>query len=323
LLLPEIRTIEEYRRVYRVEKTWLPAMRAICQRHRLDPAGLVFAPPGTHVVFRAGPEWYIKLFAPLWPQDHVAESLVLGHLSAQSALPIPRLEAEGEIEGWPYLIMTPVEGVPLNTVWDSLDASQRRHIAEQCGMFMSTLHATPTQGLEPLATDWPAFVRDQTASCREGLSRSGLSEEWVQAVSQFLDHVPPLYEPGFGPVLLSADVTDEHVLVSPRGDRWEFTGFIDFGDAMLGHPLYEFAAPGCCITRDAPELQRAMLLAYGYTEDRLDETLADQLMAYTLLHRYMDVPDLLDLFGSERPASFAELRGRLWSFHSVAFPGRK
>jgi len=83
---------------------------------------------------------------------------------------------------------------------------------------------------------------------------------------------------------------------------------------MLGHPHYEFGAPGCCITRGSPRLQRAMLLAYGYSGHQLDGTLARQLMAYTLLHRFINVPDLLALFGSQRPASFEELGEALWSF---------
>jgi hypothetical protein len=57
-----------------------------------------------------------------------------------------------------------------------------------------------------------------------------------------------------------------------------------------------------------------MLLAYGYSGHQLDGTLARQLMAYTLLHRFVTVPDLLALFGSQRPASFEDLQQELWSF---------
>ena len=141
-----------------------------------------------------------------------------------------------------------------------------------------------------------------------------MGERWTRSVLEFLDDLPPLFEPGFQSALLSADVTDEHILVSERGGRWELTGFIDFGDAMLGHPHYEFVAPGCCITRGSPELQQAMLLAYGYSEDQLDATLARQLMAYTLIHRFLNLSDLLALFGSQRPTDFDALRKALWSF---------
>jgi hygromycin-B 7''-O-kinase len=221
--------------------------------------------------------------------------------------------AEGEIEGWPYIVVTAVAGVPLYQVWNPMGASNKEHIATRCGELMASLHATPTEGLEAIAVDWPTFVERQVQDRMDRLTRADIGAQWVRSVREFLDDLPPLFEPGFRPVLLSADVTDEHILVSERGGRWELTGFVDFGDAMLGHPLYEFAAPGCCITRGSPHLQRAMLLAYGYSEDQLDATLARQLMAYVLIHRFVNISDILDLFGPQRPTDFDALRKALWS----------
>ena len=131
---------------------------------------------------------------------------------------------------------------------------------------------------------------------------------------EFIENLPPLFDPNFQPVLLNSDVTDEHVLVSKRGNRWETTGFIDFGDAMLGHPYYDFAAPVCSITRESKELRRAMLLTYGFSDDQLNETLSRQLMAYTLIHRFITIPDLIEIFDSQ-PGDFEELRKKLWSMN--------
>lgn len=315
-MLPNISTREDYRRIYRDADVWLPAMRAICQRHGLNADRLEFAPPGTHVVFRVE-GLYLKLFSPLWGEDFIPERLVLYRLSGRSDLPVPQLLAEGAIEDWPYIVVTAVDGVPLYEVWDSLDASNKEHIAARCGELMASLHSTPTGGLEAIAVNWPAFVENQIQDCTDRLARIDIDKRWIRSIREFLDDLPPLFEPGFQPVLLSADVTDEHILVSERGGRWKLTGFIDFGDAMLGHPHYEFVAPGCCITRGSPELQRAMLLAYGYSEDQLDATLAKQLMAYTLIHRFLNLLDLLALFGPQRPANFAALWKALWSFSAV------
>jgi len=314
LLLPDIKTREDYRLVYRDADVWLPAMRVICQRHGLDASRLEFAPPGTHVVFKVGPDRYIKLFAPPWRDDFTPERLVLCTLSEQPGLPIPRLVTEGEIEGWLYIIVTAVEGVPLNEVWGSMAMSDREHIAARCGELMAWLHAMPTEGLEAIAVDWPVFVEQQIQDCIDQIAQAGLCEQWTSETSEFFAELPPLFEPGFQPVLLSADITDEHILVSQCEGRWDMTGFIDFGDAMLGHPHYEFVAPGCCITSSSPELQRAMLLAYGYSEDQLDATLAKQLMAYTLIHRFVNIPDLLRMFDSRQPKNLEELNKELWSF---------
>ena len=320
VLLPDVDTMQAYRRVYRDETVWLPAMQEICRRHNLGASGLAFAPPGCHVVFRVGVDRYIKLFSPLWGADFRSERTVLGKLSGRSDLPVPCLIAEGDVEGWPYLVMTAVQGIPLNQVWRLMDRRDRNHICHCCGAFMASLHATSTEGMDAIAVDWPAFVESQLESCVESVRKAALGDRWVQSVHAFLKVLPPLYEPGFRPVLLSADVTDEHILVSERNGRWELTGFIDFGDAILGHPLYEFAAPGCSITRGEPELQQAMLRAYGFSEAELDERLARQLMAYTLIHRYITIADLLEMLPTAVPTGFEGLWRAIWAFSGAGNP---
>ena len=295
VLLPDIITEEDYRAIYRDVSTWLPAMRAICQRHGLGEAQLEFAPPGTHVVFKVEPELYIKLFAPPWREDFIPERLVLHKLSEQSRLPVPRVVAEGKIEDWPYIIVTAVKGIPLYQVWRTISTSDEQRIAAQCGELMSILHSTQTEGLEAIAIDWSAFVDDRIKERFNQLGQADLGNEWTRSVMEFLENLPPLFEPGFHPVLLNADITVEHVLVSRCKCGWEITGLVDFGDSMLGHPYYDFAAPGCCITRSSPDLQRAMLLAYGYSTDELDKVLSERLMAYTMIHRFINIPDLLSL----------------------------
>jgi hygromycin-B 7''-O-kinase len=314
MLLPEVETYEDYRPIYRDAGVWLPAMRVICQRHGLDASQLEFAPPGTHVVFKAGTDRYVKLFAPPWRGDFTPERLVLHKLSEQPDLPIPRPVAEGEVEGWPYIIVTVVKGVPLNEVWGSMAMPDRERIAARCGELMARLHTTPTDGLEAIAVDWPAFVERQIRTCIDQIAQTGLDGRWTGEITKFFTGLPPLFEPGFQPVLLSADVTDEHVLVSLRDGKWDMTGYIDFGDAMLGHPHYEFAAPGCCITHGSPRLQRAMALAYGYGEDQLNADLADRLMAYALIHRYINVPELLEMLDLPQSVGLDHIKRVLWSF---------
>jgi hygromycin-B 7''-O-kinase len=314
VLLPDVGTLQAYRRVYRDEAVWLPAMQEICRRQGLGASGLAFAPPGTHVVFRVGADRYIKLFSPLWGTDFGTERTVLDKLSARSDLPVPRLVAEGEVEGWPYLVMTAVRGIPLNQAWRLMGQRDRVHICHSCGALMAALHATSTEGMDAIAVDWPAFVESQLEDCVESVRKADLGDRWDPSVRAFLTVLPPLYEPGFRPVLLSADVTDEHILVSKRNKQWELTGFIDFGDAMLGHPLYEFAAPGCSITRGEPELQQAMLRAYGFSEVELNERLARQLMAYTLVHRYITISDLLEMLPSAQVTGFEGVWRAIWAF---------
>jgi hygromycin-B 7''-O-kinase len=317
-LLPTIPDLAAYRRIYRDEQTWLPAMHAICAQQGLDPAQLAFAPPGSHVVFRVGSKLYVKLFAPLWRSDYVSERAVLSALDGHAELPIPRLVAEGEIEGWPYIVITAVQGTPLCEVWDRLSESERVQVCCQCGAFMAALHAVPTEGLEAIAVDWCAFLHARAADCMEQAVDSGLGQEWHAAVGGLPERTLSSLEMRFRPVLLSADVTDEHVMVEQRAGRWCFAGYIDFGDAIVGHCLYEFAAPACSITRGVPELTRALMLGYGFAESELVRKLAERLMAYTLLHCYITLPVLLALFEGNMPSNLEELQQRLWPFDAEA-----
>ncbi len=115
--------------------------------------------------------------------------------------------------------------------------------------------------------------------------------------------------------MLNADITDEHVLVRKIKGKWVLSGLIDFGDAMLGHYLYEFTAPGCSITYRSNKLRRVMLKSYGFSEDQLDENLSKQLMAYTLIHRFIKITELLELFKLPyQPMDIEDLTRRLWSF---------
>ncbi|MDH3591837.1 MAG: hypothetical protein OER88_08165, partial [Planctomycetota bacterium] len=78
-LLPRIDSFEDYKPLYTQSEPWLPAVRAICERHGLDAGDLRRAGFGTHVVFFTG-DRVIKLFCRLWPEDFVCERAVLANV---------------------------------------------------------------------------------------------------------------------------------------------------------------------------------------------------------------------------------------------------
>jgi len=278
-MLPIIESKEQYRAVYMDSAVWLPAMRAICGRQGLDPALLQREPPGTHIVYRAG-HHILKLFSTLWSKDFAAERAVLRHLCGMQT---PQAVAEGEIEGWPYLIMTAVPGRPVNEVWDELSMGEKRSIVEHVGTFMRALHDHAP--VPELAMDWEGFLAERIGRWEEHHQPDGAWRDWIQGrVSEFR-------EPPFAPVLLNADITDEHVLVVKQDGQWQFSGVIDFGDAMMGHPHYEFVAPLVCLTIGEPSLSRALVESYGI---QITPALADRLTTYCLLHQYGRLSDILE-----------------------------
>jgi len=275
-MLPTINSRGDYRALYADDAAWLPAMQVICARHGLDPAGLHRLGLGTHVVFRTG-RTVIKLFCPLWEQDYPAEKAALELIRG---LPTPELIATGVFEEWPYMLMTAVPGVPAEDVWDDLDDRDRVFIVEQLGRAMAKLHQHPP--IPQLATDWDAFLEARLARWRK---HHQPAEPWTSWLAEHLDHFT---EPPFEPILLHADITAENLLLSESSGRWRISSFIDFGDAMMGHPHYEFVAPLAFYTLGRPQLSRLLLESYGL---ELTPERVQRLTTYCFLHRFGRLSD--------------------------------
>jgi hygromycin-B 7''-O-kinase len=115
-------------------------------------------------------------------------------------------------------------------------------------------------------------------------------------------------------VLLHADLCDDNLLVREAGGRARLAAVLDFADARIGEAEYELAAPSLFLASPDASLQRACLGAYGYADADLDEALALRLAAWLLLHRYVQLPDVLASLGSPAPHDPAVLARRLWPF---------
>src|ERR1041384_6757947 len=92
-----------------------PAMETIALRHGLPPGELVPFSQGTQIVWGTQRS-VIKLFVPTWPEDERVEMSMLGGLVG-GALPVPQLEARGEVAGWPYVVMSRLPGQRVSEEW--------------------------------------------------------------------------------------------------------------------------------------------------------------------------------------------------------------
>jgi hygromycin-B 7''-O-kinase len=270
-LLPSLPSPADYRRVHADRSVWLSALTAICARHDLDANNLERQPAGTHVVFRTGSH-IVKLYAPFWLEDFTAERAALRPLRG---LPTPELVAQGEIEGWPYLVMTIVPGRPAEEIWPNLTGTERIDIARLLGKLMRQLHR---QGpVTELAIDWDVFLGERVSGAEEFHAAGESWHDWIR------EQLADFHDPPFSPVLLHADITADHVLLSRTAQGWRITGLIDFGDAMMGHPFYEFIAPLAFYCFGDPPASRALLEGYGLD---LTPEVADRLTTYCLLHKF-------------------------------------
>ena len=136
MLLPNLTTEADYRAVFKDDSVWLSAIRGICELESLDAECLERPILGTNVVFRTK-DRIIKLFPLLWAEDGIAEMAVLPGLSG---LPTPQVISSGELEGWPYLILTVAEGVPAMDVWEKIPYDQQVNLMRDLGALIRKLH---------------------------------------------------------------------------------------------------------------------------------------------------------------------------------------
>lgn len=308
-ILPPVPDEAAYRALHGDPAPWLPAMRVICERHGLDPDAAYRARGGTNVVFhvRGGP--WIKMFPPLWPEDFVRERTGIQAVGGAEDLAVPHLIADGELEGWPYLLLSDIPGRPIGTLWPDLDARARVDVMRALGALLARIHAVDPAGFDAIREDWPTYARALRADAVTRQAGYGLDPAWVAALETFVADLPPM--DAARPVCLHADVTDEHVYLQERGGRWTVSGLIDFGDAMVGDPLYEFAAPLVFLTQGQPTAQRALLAGYGL--DTRDEALGRRLVGWAFLHRWGRIATYARFAQEPAPTSLADLAASIWS----------
>jgi hygromycin-B 7''-O-kinase len=314
ILMPAVETLDAYRTIYHRDDIWRPIIETICRRYYYLNQPCVRGPDGSHIVYFVGQSFVVKLFVPLFAQDFTAEKLVARHLAGKISLEIPEIVAEGQVAGWNYLVMTRISGTPLQFFWDDLLPDERRAIAVDVGRLIAFLRSVPISGLESLGGDWSQFLAAQVAAlAAHHLPIPELDWNPEQDFATFFDSLEGILGQPFQTVLLLADITREHVFIDYCDRKRQVIGYLDFGDAMLGHPDYEMVAPGLEIAGGDPELLRSLLIAAGYPENTLDQSLSRRLMAYTLIHRYVDLAAVISMVPQARnAANLDELASLVW-----------
>jgi hygromycin-B 7''-O-kinase len=90
---------------------------------------------------------------------------------------------------------------------------------------------------------------------------------------------------------------------------------IDFADSLSGFHEYDFVRPAMHMAFGNRNLQRTLLLAYGYKEKELDLTLRRRLMLLTILHEGSNLQDAAQRIGPKaHELSLEELEAEIWSF---------
>lgn len=294
-MLPSVPDIPALRALRRDAATQRPAFEAIAARHALAASELSPLDKGTHLVW-ATRRSVIKLFVPLWIEDAGHETTLL-EMVAGTALPAPQLEARGELDGWPYLVMSRLAGEHIGAAWRLLDDRGRSRLATHLGETMAVLASLPSERLRAGAIAQDALIAERLERILVDQRERGGDEALETELRKFLAELPRLMPADS--VVLHADLTDDNVLVS--GDR--VTGLIDFADAFVGPWTYELAAPACFVTRGSPAHRDAMFRGRGL--EPTPELIATT-RAWAILHRYAHVARMMNDAGVATLPAFLE-----------------
>jgi hygromycin-B 7''-O-kinase len=282
-MLPDLPDIAAFRRLRRDPDLQHPAIVAIAQRHGLPVSELAPFAEGTHLVWGTGSA-VIKVFVPLWPRDAEVEVAMLERL-AGTGLPVPQLQARGEIGAYPYVVMSRLAGRRIGDVWPDLLPDERVSLATGMGEAMAALHALAPPALPGGATSQDALLAERLPRVLDDQRSRGADEALLARIGAFVDALGEL--PPAQPVLMHADLTDDHFLI--RDGR--ITGVIDFADAFVGPWVYDLAAPAASTTRGDPAAQQAMLRGLGRASDR---SVVRSVRAWVVLHRYVHLAAMIE-----------------------------
>lgn len=321
LLLPAITSEDGYLAVTKDPDRRRGVAEALAARHDFALREVRAFPGGSLLVLDTGAGRVIKLYSPLEPEDYETEVAALRAIEGRLPVETPRVLATGEIDGWPYLVMTRLPGQPANArwverrpedePWRRIPRANQLRVAEEVGRAVAALHRVPTSELpDGMRPNWETFVVAQRETCVARMKARGLSEAWLEQLPSFLDSVD-LRPPAEG-VLLHTEIMRDHTLVEQRAEGWRVSGILDFEPAMIGDPEYELASAAVFLTSGDFEAFRAFLRGYGFPASEQTPDLARRVLAYLLLHRYGNLAWYLTLLPEHPEATTLDALAAAW-----------
>lgn len=307
---PELDTLEDYRRRFTDVSYWRPFVESVCERHGLLPHDSIREAdlPGTYPVFIVRDQWVVKFFGQLFNGESAftAELDVSNLLARDGQIPAPSLVAYGHlIDGngewpWPYLVFEHLPGKSLARLRDRMSVDSMSRVARELGNLIRQLHALPLSEARFLGSTWDAYVallERQRPGCKDRHEEwRSLPDHLIDLIDEFLLPTAALVDRGTPPRLLHGDLTADHAVgeLTPRG--WRTQGIIDFGDALVGDPMYELIALHLDVFQCDKRLLSAFLMSYDF-EQEIDQEDAAKLLSLCLLHPF----NVFEGFGDRHP----------------------
>jgi hygromycin-B 7''-O-kinase len=288
LSLPKLADFEAFRGWRADTSRWLPVAGDIARAHRLsDAVSQVFA-TGTNLVIALDDRLILKIFPPMLRSQFVSERLSLAQLCGHLSVPIPEIIAEGERDGWPYLVITRLDGVLGSDAWPVMPEADKERVLRQIGETIAEVQRVPPGPLLEIEPGWDAFLRGQVAGCRARHMRLGLASKFLDGLDDLLRDAVASMSSDTPPVILVGEYIPENFLLANDDGAWRVAGLFDFGDVMTGFRDYDLLGPSAFMTAGRPRRVQSLFEGFGYARSDIDFALKRRLLALMLLHRASD-----------------------------------
>lgn len=264
---------------------------AIARALDLDGEPVRYA-TGSVPVFAVG-DVVLKLFPSNEQAYLINEAAVLRRIEGRLPIPTPVVHATGRCEGWHYLVMSRLEGQPLDVVWDAIPGAERAPLMRSIGEAIAALHAVPHEALEGVDADWEGFAARWRGNMKERHAKKGLEGPWLEMLEPFLRRWAVEDDRR---AILHTEIMRQHVLAAPGPEGWRITGLVDYEPSMVGPPDYELASVGVFTTCGEPGLLSAYLEGYG---SEWEPSLPNRVMVHAIAHRYSNLKWYLERLGAQ------------------------
>ncbi len=322
-------SVQEYGRLFTDVTVWRQAVEQVAQRHQLAATTIQAGLAGTHPVFRFGDgeqQHFLKFYETrlfAGARSYRIERMLYQQLLSTLPIAVPHLVASGTLAAdgrWPYIITTVIPGQSFGEGRARVSQSDTLAIATLLGQTLRQLHSTPTEhtpALVELRQEFRQFIDRQYAQCLAN------HQKWNTLPRHLLDQIPrylaqqPRLNAGTTACLIHADLTHDHLLGEFHHGHWQPTGLIDFGDAWVGDPMYEWVALHLSLFQLDRQLLRACLNAYTFDTARQGDFI-ERAMVATLLFEF----NPFEPIAQHRPevltaTTLAEVALQLWDVTAV------
>ena len=212
--------------------------------------------------------------------------------------------AEGERDGWPYLIITRLAG--------TLTEAQKERVLRQIGETIAAVQRAPLGPLAQIEPRWSDFMRMQMLGCRARHTRLGLAPKFLAGLDDLLRDAATLIPMDAPPVILIGEYIPENFLLACHDGDWSLAGLFDFGDVRAGWRDYDLLGPSAFMSAGRPGRVRSLLEGFGY--EKLDYALKRRLMALMLLHQASDLNSHICIEGwQDKADDLVALQELIWA----------